>query len=597
MIKSSLTAKNAVGAIRVSSVKQGTEGDSPEAQKEQIEKFAASKGFNIKKFFVFMESASKEQQPMQEAVDYCKDPKNGISHFIIKSIDRFTRGGSLPYDLLKSQLESNKVNLIDIYGIIGSSQVNTLDHLGVEYKWSVYSPSKKSEILEAERSKDELRDIMTRLIGSQVRYARLGYWVRMAPYGYMNQKNDTPHGKRTILVAHPTESKHIIKLFELRATGQYTDEEIVAKINATGYSGRLGRRTALQAQPSIKDRVLLNVTTLWRIVRHPVYAGINNEKWTDGKPIKFVFDGLVSVDLFNKANRGRRKILEGSNGRISIEDYTEERYANKGKRSTEFPFKKYILCPHCEKPLMGSASRGRSGKLYPAYHCNRNKTHNFRISKQELEEKVDAFFSHIKVSPEHVDKLFNALESTWQDLEAQHNKQITQLDQRLTMLQSEINVDLQKIKVLDSPSTIKYMESDIARLEEESVRVETEKQALLLKKPYGIQRIKDRLKHLFEHLGETARQQMDSIQKARIFGLLFDKLPTYAQLNLRTADGLVFTDVNPIFLPKFESALYVAGETGFEPATLGFGDRCSKPTELLPYRGKATKLLPYKITL
>ena len=52
--------KNAVGAIRASSVKQGTEGDSPEAQKEQIEKFAGGKGFQIKKFFVFMESASKK---------------------------------------------------------------------------------------------------------------------------------------------------------------------------------------------------------------------------------------------------------------------------------------------------------------------------------------------------------------------------------------------------------------------------------------------------------------------------------------------------------------------------------------------------------
>lgn len=102
-IESTIEPINAVGAIRVSSVKQGVEGDSPEAQREQIERFASSKGFSIKKFFVFLESASKEQQPMQEAVDYCKDPKNGISHFIIKSIDRFTRGGSLPYDLLKSQ--------------------------------------------------------------------------------------------------------------------------------------------------------------------------------------------------------------------------------------------------------------------------------------------------------------------------------------------------------------------------------------------------------------------------------------------------------------------------------------------------------------
>lgn len=34
-----LVAKNAVAAIRVSTTKQGTEGDSPEAQKEQIERF------------------------------------------------------------------------------------------------------------------------------------------------------------------------------------------------------------------------------------------------------------------------------------------------------------------------------------------------------------------------------------------------------------------------------------------------------------------------------------------------------------------------------------------------------------------------------
>ncbi len=210
MSNSHPSTKNAVGAIRVSSIKQGTEGDSPEAQKEQIEKFASDKGFTIKKFFVFLESASKKQQPMQEAVDYCKDLKNNIDYFIIKSIDRFTRGGSLPYDLLKSQLENSQVKLVDIYGIIGASKINTLDHLGVEYRWSTYSPSKKSEILEAERSKDELRDIMTRVIGAEIRYTRLGYWMRKPPYGYISQRAETAHGKRTVLEPHPIEAEHII---------------------------------------------------------------------------------------------------------------------------------------------------------------------------------------------------------------------------------------------------------------------------------------------------------------------------------------------------------------------------------------------------
>ena len=595
-----IDSENAVGAIRVSSVKQGTEGDSPEAQKEQIERFAASKGFRIKRFFVFMESASKEQQPMQEAVDYCKDPKNKISHFIIKSIDRFTRGGSLPYDLLKSQLESSKVKLVDIYGIIGSNQINTLEHLGVEYKWSVYSPSKKSEILEAERSKDELRDIMTRLIGSQVRYARLGYWIRMPPYGYVNQKIDTPHGKRTILVPHPTESKHIIELFKLRASGLYKDEEIINKINDMGYCGRGSKKAGFKAgdvEPRIEKRVLLDTSAFWRIIRHPVYVGISNEKWTNGNPIRLAFDGLVSIDLFNQANKGRRKITEAKDGKITIEGFKDERYTNKSRYNIDFPFKKFILCHHCNKPLLGSTSRNRHGKLYSYYHCSKKRGHGFRVRKEELEAKVEAFFGHLQLAPEYVEKIFGLLEGEWQQLATKRDKQIARLEQRLAGLKSEIDADLQKIKVLDSPSTIKYMEDDITRLEKEAVDVEAEKQALQMKKPYDIQCIKAKLKHLVQHLDETFRKQMDSAKKAQLFGLFFNKLPTYAQLAGATPGASIFTDVNPIFLPKFEETLDLAGETGFEPATLGFGDRCSKPTELLPYRGKATKLLPYKITL
>src|SRR5690554_306895 len=98
-----LASPNAVAAIRISSVKQGLQGDSPEDQKQQIERFAQARGITIKKFFIFMESASKEQQPVQEAIDYCANSSNNIQLFIIKSIDRFTRGGSYLYDHLKRQ--------------------------------------------------------------------------------------------------------------------------------------------------------------------------------------------------------------------------------------------------------------------------------------------------------------------------------------------------------------------------------------------------------------------------------------------------------------------------------------------------------------
>src|SRR6185369_8035630 len=126
----------------------------------------------------------------------------------------------------------------DIYGVISDRRVNTLDYLGVEYKWSMYSPSKKAEILEAERANDEMRDIMSRMIGAEIRYSRMGYWVRKPPMGFMNEKIETPNGKRTILKPHPIESHWIIKMFELRCRGTLGDHQIVEEINNLGFKTR-----------------------------------------------------------------------------------------------------------------------------------------------------------------------------------------------------------------------------------------------------------------------------------------------------------------------------------------------------------------------
>ena len=558
---------NAVGAIRVSTAKQGAEGDSPEAQKEQIERFAAAKGLEIKKFFVFLESASKEQQPMQEAVDYCKDPKNGVDCFIIKSIDRFTRGGSLSYDLLKTQLEAAQVKLVDIYGIISSSEINTLEHLGVEYKWSVYSPSKKSEILEAERSKDELRDIMTRMIGAEVRYTRLGYWMRMPPYGYMSKRIDTPNGKRTILIPHSEEARYIKAMFELRATGQYTDDEITRKINDMGYRGRgRGRIGERAGSPLSKGH-------LWRFVRRTIYAGINMEKWTGDRPLRCAFDGLVSVETFNRANKGRRVIKEAA-GKITVEDVEEARYKDKNVRKEEFPYKRYVMCPECNRPLLGSVSTGRSGKKYPAYHCTK-RGHNFRISKQDMEDTVDLFVSKLKLSPKRVDKLYKAVEESWRESKAQHESRLGDLDARILNLQNEITATVQKLKVLNNETAIKYMEEDLTGLERAIGELESQKLALAEEKPRDMKAFCKKVRHMVEHMEKILSQQMEPTKKAKLFGLLFDRPPTYADLAGGTAKKPVFTGVNALFSPKSKNLSQVEGHLGLEPRTHGLRVRCS----------------------
>ncbi len=541
------TNKNAIAAIRVSTTKQGTDGDSPEAQ---IERYASSRGITIKKFFVFLESASKEQQPMQEAINYCKNPKNNIELFIIKSIDRFTRGGSYSYDHLKTQLDACKVSLVDIYGVISGQEVNTLDHLGFEYKWSRYSPSKKSEILEAERAKDELRDILSRMVGAEIRYTQIGYWMRQPPYGFISEKVETKHGKRCLLKPHPTESKYLIKMFELSAKGTLHDEDIIETINKLGFRTRVRYRRDKSDRSKINSKQggdSLTVKAMHKLLRNPIYTGINAEKWTGEKPIRCAFEGLVSIDTFNKANKGKKIISESEDGDIQI--YTKrppEHLVNKGARNPDFPYRRFILCPTCSNPLTGSASRGKSGKYYPAYHCS-NHGHSFRIPKQELEARVASFISNVTVSQKHIDLVIEAVATEWKLRSHSQVQELESLDNRIAELQADIEATIAKIRVLNSPKVIALMEQDLLKIEQQIEKLTAEKASKEAAKPGDVSRILARVKYFLEHLDELLVKQIDPIKKARFFAAIFDKAPTYEDLKLGTPKTFLFTGVNPLF--------------------------------------------------
>lgn len=360
---------NAVAAIRVSTTRQGVQGDSPEAQKEQIERFATQRGIQLKQVFLFLESASKEEQPLQLAIDYCANSRHKVDLFIIKSIDRFTRGGFYVYSDLKRQLVACNTQLVDIYGVISTQKINTLEHLGISYEWSVYSPTKNSELLEAERASDEKRDIMSRMIGAEIRYARMGYWMRKPPIGFTTEKVETMNGTRSILLPHPKESDWIISMFELRAQGVLTSLEIVDYVNKLGFRSRVSLKRDKKNRMRVVGRQggsKLTVKALYKYLQNPIYAGMICEKWTEKKPIKAKFKGLVPIETFNKANAGSRVIARTDSGLEFQEAAGRPKQLMKPKNST-YPFSKVVTCSKCGESFIGSASRGKNGKHYPAY--------------------------------------------------------------------------------------------------------------------------------------------------------------------------------------------------------------------------------------
>lgn len=525
---------NGIAAVRVSSTKQGLQGDSPDDQKQQIERFAKLHNIHIKKSFTFIQSASGEIQPNQEAVNYCKDSKNDIQIFLIKSIDRFTRGGAYFYSNLKMQLTKYGVILSDTYGIIGTQTVNTLEHLGVKYNWSEFNPTYKSEILEAERSKDEIRDILTRMIGAEIRYIRMGYRVRQSPHGYVNEKIDTPHGRRVILKLHPIESVWFLRMFEYRIQGNLSDEEIVEKINLLGFKSRKTRIHDKKDPAKIlgyRGQKPLTVKQFQQYIQNPIYAGINNEKWADGKPVKEKFQGIVTISMFNQANRGKITIIEDGDIVRLYKGKPAEWRLKKDKNNPLYPYKNYILCDHCRNTLYGSAPRGKSGKHHPTYHCNRK--HYFGISKAKLEETVFNFVKDIRFTEDFKKRFVQTILEEW---EKRQNKVVNEsiiLGQRTISISQEIQQLKEKIKTLSSPVVIKMFEEDIEKLQ-------SEKGHLIMNRDnkeheeVEIETLVNYVKYFMEHLHDLLLGGSDPIKRGAMFGLIFEELPTHQELMFRT---------------------------------------------------------------
>lgn len=563
-------------AIRVSSDKQGLDGDSPEAQREQGEAYAKAHNIVITETIILLESASHEVQPMQKVIDVCKDKSKGFQVVLIKSIDRFTRGGGDYYSPLKRQLTRLGIALEDMYGVIGKQQINTLEHTGFKYYWSEFNPTQKSEYLEAERAKDEMRDIMSRMIGAEIRYTQLGYWMRRPHYGFRSVKIDTKNGKRTILKPDKNEAKFIIRLFEMRAAHVYTNQQIADELNSMGFRSRVTIVRDKYDRTKIKRQIGGRKMTAKMIDQYTsklVYCGIIKEKWTYDKPVKAQFDGLVSVDLFNEANRGRVFVEIDSRDNIIIKrKAVPDHLKNKQVYNPDYPYKQVVACPKCGKTLSGSATRGKLGKHYPAYHCSRD-GHYFRVSKPEFDKTIEDFVRAITIKPEYIDDVIAAIAELWRERQIKQTDANRQRLEHRDILQSQIKATVDRMRIVTSETALKYLEEDIVSVEKELAELDEE----IARQP-NLQAEFDQVlqyaKYILEHLSELLLDLCNPLRKAAFFGAIFNKLPTYEQINFGTHKNSPPPEVNELFQIRTEYKSLYGDSTGNRTRVAGMRTRC-----------------------
>lgn len=546
-------ASGCVIHCRVSTSKQAYEGESLDLQCDICQRIATARGWPLlhapwKENY----SGRKDARPVFDDILAFIDAHPGqVRYYLFRSIDRFTRSGAIEYEHMKREIERRGVELVDSLGLIQPS-INTLEHLDIEYSWSRIRPSKTAEIIEAEKASQEVSTILTRLIGQEISLRRRGYKIREAADGYINTRIVVEGRKRVIETPDPVRAKYYIAMFELRAAGQLTDKQICDRVNAMGFRSRvrnvwtpdhsqiIGRRGG---RPLIPKR-------LQEIVRRPVYCGIICEKWTNGQPVKAANDGLVSIATFNAANRGDIAVVAHSATAFEIRRGVGRQTPMRlNKENPLFPLRFAIRCPHCRKPFLGSAPRGRSGQRFPTYHCARGHAY-FGVPKTTLEQEVSGYIQELRFRTEGLAVVRFEILKRHEGRQQEVQTLVEEARRHAFVLETRKAEAIQAFKFATSAAMRRGLEAEVEDLERQLKSA----QAVDATPGVSVADIDGYLADIgkiLEHPAILLQSQASASQLEAAYAMTFDVLPTYAEIVHRTAkQAWIFSFLSDFGDPK-----------------------------------------------
>ena len=515
---------------------------------------------------------SEERKDFEEIKNDIRNfQKKGVQvhKYVIKSIDRFTRDGAITFSKMKDDLDELGVELVDAYGVIQPAH-NTLAHLGFSYPWSMRTPSASAQLQEAEKAKANVSDLLSLMIGASISRVQEGYKVRPPTDGFTNKKVFVEGKRKVIEVSDPERARFFVAMFELRARGM-DDPEIVSRINAMGFKTKYRNRYDKDKTKQIGTTggVPLTVKQLQRIVQKPIYAGIKCETWTKFLPIRAQYDGLVSITLWNEANRGKIFIKENKDGTVQLLHNVTPQNKKRQKNNPDFAYK-FLPCDICSKPRLGSKSRGKSGEHFAGYHCGGFKdgvrAHKYvRIAKDEFENSVKELITSLEFTPDFMDSFELVLNDTYRRREKEVVSQSASISLNVGNLKTEQASALDALIVAQNPAVRKMLEQKVGELETKILEAESQRDEIEVTEK-DIKAFVRHAKVVMEHPSEMLLNTDNIPAQRALFGLVFDELPTYQEiLNGTPKLSLVFKLSSDFGKPKSQSVTLRGIEPRFHP--------------------------------
>lgn len=535
---------------RVSTSKQAYEGESLDLQCDICRRIAVTRGWTLlREPWKENYSGRKDARPVFDEILAFIDAHPGqVRYYIFRSIDRFTRSGAIEYERMRRAIERRGVELVDSLGLIQPS-INTLEHLDIEYPWSRVRPSKTAEIIEAEKAAQEVSTILTRLIGQEISLRRRGYKIRQAVDGFVNVKIVVDGRKRVVEAPDPERAKYYVAMFELRAAGQLSDEQICERVNAMGFRSRVrsvwnGDHSQIVGR---KGGTPLTPRRLLEAIRRPIYAGIICEKWTAGQPVKAAYNGLVPIATFNAANRGKIAIVQHAATQFELRrGLPQASVARRSKENPLFPLRLAIRCPLCRMPFLGSSPRGRSGQRFPTYHCGRRHRY-FGVPKHELESAVARYVGRLRFRVDAHAALRMVIGKEWDEQEAKVRQVADDARRHAETLAARKNEAIRAFQFATGDAMRRGLEAEVEDIERQQ-RASRSTGLMLDISMDDVDEYLADVRHIVEHPSILLASQANPSQFEVAYRMTFEVLPTYDEIVSRTAKlAWVFS-----FLADFE---------------------------------------------
>ena len=415
--------KKSVVYLRVSTNKQ-VEGASLDTQQKLCQEWSYRNDVLVEQIFHDDGVSAKtlDRPDMKRMLDYLEKNKGHIDYLVTYQTDRLTR------------------NATDFFALR-----TRLSQLGIEYK-NINSSKEESaneeliQNIEAVLAQHDNKVKSERVKDNMKLHAKEGYRMSKAPHGLKNVRDVL---NRSTLAPVEGVAEKIAEVLKAYSTGTHTIASLVELCHQIELKTATGKPMTIQA--------------LSKILRQPVYAGLEQSRHTDNQLIPSKFEGIVTPAVFR---RNQELLRKNKN--------TAARYK---KNNPEFPLRRFLLCDECKQPITGSSPRSGSGTPSPRYSCPRCRTST--IKSDELHEQFLHLLASLSPDPgmekflkEMIVRVWRdetktlaskerKLHKTLQDLTAKKNKTVEML------ISGDITSDEKKVMVTKIDNEISLIQDEL----------------------------------------------------------------------------------------------------------------------------------------